>query len=160
MRNGKGTYAHPDWSATREILQKKRDVIREKSAQGFRKLLIVPFACDLLSLAESFKKSLSHLQDHGGILNSQLKPVELLVTFSDGTCWDPDANLSYIDFPLQSDGSPSWHSKNEITAGRPWQIYLVEDRPVLEDGFPEPEPIESEKLNITSRPKRPQDQQN
>ncbi len=157
LRSGKGTYALPDWSVTREMLVKKRDVIREKSAQGFRKLLIVPFACDLLALARTFDESLVYLNDHGGILNSQLKPVKFpgkdLVTFIDGTCWDPDANLSYIDFPLQSDGSPSWQSKNELTTGRPWQIYLVEDHPVLEDGFPEPDHKESNKLNIASRPK-------
>ncbi|MBP7058207.1 hypothetical protein KBB06_02595 [Candidatus Gracilibacteria bacterium] len=65
-RNGQ-KYPMPTWKEVQKILRKpeNREIIKEKSAQGFTQMLIVPFGYDLKTMAQKFKAKVRELDQEG-----------------------------------------------------------------------------------------------
>lgn len=153
----------PDWNEVSSILQKNREKIKEKSAQGFRQLLIVPFGLNLPDLVETFKKLLLVLDQNNQIINSLGQRIQFKhAKYIDNTWplyisadWETGTFSYATDFPAADlDDKNIWKTKPGcISLLGPWQIYLVENRPILEDSFPEPNEADSAKYNIRARAK-------
>lgn len=151
----------PDWDKVREILQKNRGLVKEKSAQGFRKLLIVPFAASLSDMVRVLKELLQELDSNKLIFNNRKDDVIFNKTIAEWPLasaehWNDPQLLYKCTFSVKGEiHTGELRRKNEIiNLYGPWQIHLVEDRPTLEDGFPEPNQEDSAKYGIPSRAKR------
>lgn len=142
-------YHAPDLDEFCEIVNRNREIIRVKSAQGFRKLLVVPFAMDLPILASAFEQVLGVLSKNGKIsngLNKQVRfrkgdasPVRIMPSWLDtGISYNQDIFVE--DFTNPHKGAVD--KKTLINSNGAWQFYLVEDLPILRDIKHDAEPSE------------------
>jgi len=141
-------YPMPAWEEVEKILLKNREIIRVKSAQGFTELSIVPFGLPIRSLAETFKKTLKHLCEKDNIVNGDNQNVRFKKP-TGGCVKIGQAWLEHKHFyPLFN----VLHNKEDVIANTgPWQIHLMEKRPILAGHTTKPSEEEAINLQIPAR---------
>ena len=135
-RGGK-KFPMPKWQEVQKTLRKPEnlEVIKEKSAQGFTKMLIVPFGYDLKTMAGKFKDKVRELDQTTGIFGAGGEKVEFNREDNDYPVWVmrewEEKKLVY--YPKQYDEKNHGGLKKEdaIKINGAWQICFVEDMPVI-----------------------------
>lgn len=150
-RDGK-KYPMPSWQEIKEVLRKPEnlEIIKEKSAQGFTKMLIVPFGYDLKTMAEKFKEKVRELDQAGlnadgssnpdkGIFGAGGEKVEfrrddVVYPVFIWSGWE-DGQIVYYPKAFDKQKHDGMTKEEVIALSGVWQICLVEDMPVIpEDG--------------------------
>ncbi len=146
-RGGK-KYPMPSWQEVRQTLRKPEnlEIIKEKSAQGFTKMLIVPFGYDLKTMVGKFKEKVRELDQAGLNPDGSSNPDKGI--FGAGgekvyfnredngypvyiwTGWD-ESQLVY--YPKQYDQKKhgGMNKDESIKINGAWKICFVEDMPVI-----------------------------
>ncbi len=135
-RGGK-KYPMPKWQEVQKTLRKPEnlEIIKEKSAQGFTKMLIVPFGYDLKTMAGKFKDKVRELDQTTGIFGAGGEKVEFNRSEADYPVWVwegfDESQLVY--YPKQYDEKNHGGLKKEdaININGAWQICFVEDMEVI-----------------------------
>ncbi len=152
IERGGVEYPMPSWQEVKEVLRKPEnlEIIKEKSAQGFTKMLIVPFGYDLKTMAEKFKEKVRELDQVGlnedgssnpnkGIFGAGGEKVEF-----DRKDRDYPVNIKehwnehrIVYYPKQYDHqNHEGMSKEEAINNKgAWHICFVEDMPVIPKGI-------------------------
>lgn len=145
-------YQMPSWSDVQSTLRKPENLkfIKEKSAQGFTKMLVVPFAYDLTNMVEKLAEKVKELDEAGlnadgtsnpnkGIFGAGGEKVEF--NRADGDypvfIWSDleDSALVYYPKRYVKDDHGGITKEDVIQVNGAWQICFVEDLPVIpEDG--------------------------
>lgn len=154
IERGGADYPMPSWKEVRTVLRKTEnlEIIKEKRAQGFTKMLIVPFAYHLDTMTKRFKEKVREL-DQEALSPDGLRIESKGVFGANGQkiifeTDDPDYPVAISEFwddrfliysPLIINGprdsaadSRGGVSKDEvIELNGPWQICFVEEMPVI-----------------------------
>jgi len=152
-RGGK-KYPMPNWREVQQTLRRPEnlEIIKEKCAQGFTKMLIVPFGYDLKTMAGKFKDKVRELDRATGIFGAGGEKVEFDRSEADYPVyvwegWD-DSQMAY--YPKQYDEKKHGGMSKEdaIKINGAWQICFVEENiPVI--------PLEAdEKTDVIGERKR------
>ena len=144
IERGGQKYPMPTWKEVQKILRKpeNREIIKEKSAQGFTQMLIVPFGYDLKTMAQKFKAKVRELDQSGlnadgssnpnkGIFGAGGEKVDFKrdddnypVNIWDG--WNEEQIVYYPkQFDQQNHGGKI--KEDAIKINGMWQICFVED---------------------------------
>lgn len=151
-------YVMPSWPKVHQAIIKNRDLIKEKSRQGFTKMLIVPFGYDLKTMVGKWKNKLFELDQQGikadgtddpdkGVFNAQGQKIQFerknvdgnyFVDYPIGDVMDSWDEKKLLYYPGDNNGGNKGEnlplSKNEvIKINGAWQICFVEDLPVIPD---------------------------
>jgi len=146
-RGGK-KYSMPNWQEVQKTLRKLEnlEIIKEKSAQGFTKMLIVPFGYDLKTMAGKFKDKVRELDRAGlnpdgssnpnkGIFGSGGEKVEFNRSEADYpvAIWEVFDENQLVYYPKQydKDNHGGLSKEDAIKINGAWQICFVEDMPVI-----------------------------
>lgn len=137
-------YPMPSWKEVQKILRKpeNREIIKEKSAQGFTQMLLVPFGCDLQIMAQKFKTRVKELDQSGlnpdgssnpnkGIFGAGGEKVEFgrdddndPVNIWEG--WD-ESQMVYYPKIYDTENHGGLNKEDAIRINGAWQICFVED---------------------------------
>lgn len=142
-RNGQ-KYPMPTWKEVQKILRKpeNKEIIKEKSKQGFTKMLIVPFGYDLKTMCHKFKdKVRSGINADGtdisnkGIFDVKGKKIEFDRDDEDYPVfiwegWD-DGQIVYNPKKYDQRNHGGMMKEDAIKINGAWQICFIEDMPVI-----------------------------
>ncbi len=141
-RGGK-KYPMPSWKEVQHTLRKPEnlEIIKEKSAQGFTKMLIVPFGYDLMTMADSLGQNImelaldSELGDNKGIFCpdgslAQFDRFSEEFPLFHNDAWIEEAMRYYPD-SYSPDPFPGMSKQEAINMFGAWQICFVEDNAVI-----------------------------
>ena len=138
-------YPMPGWKEVQKILRKpeNREIIKEKSAQGFTQMLLVPFGCDLQIMAQKFKTRVKELDEEGlnpdgssnpqkGIFGAGGEKVEFERDDDDNdsvNIWESWDESQMVYYPKKYDKKDHGGITKEdaIQINGAWQICFVED---------------------------------
>ncbi len=152
-RGGK-KYPMPSWKEVHKTLRKpeNQEIIKEKSAQGFTKMLIVPFGYDLKTMARRFKEKVKELDQTGlnpdgssnpnkGIFGAGGEKVEFnrAETHYPVLIWEGWDESQMVYYPKQYDqkNHGGMNKEESIKINGAWQICFVEDMPVIPEASQE-----------------------
>lgn len=131
-------YPMPSWVQVQRILKRNRKILKAKSAQGFTRMLIVPFGYDLQVMAEKLYAKIVELQEGGGIFDATGNKINIDLenepSYMEGTTLLDDFFTDYYsgDYAGITDSHTNAFTKDEvITSDGVWQICFVEDMPVI-----------------------------
>ncbi|OGH68672.1 MAG: hypothetical protein A3D53_02225 [Candidatus Magasanikbacteria bacterium RIFCSPHIGHO2_02_FULL_45_10] len=143
-------YTFPSYQEVANRLKEKKEVISQKTAQGFTKLQIVPFGMSLDQLFEKYKAALQKHFDENKLfytkknqddLNEPLEPITKLNDDGPLYIWDKynqaDTNGNLVYYPTQfTKDNHGGMTKAEVLARdkQGWQIELHEDLPNIPRG--------------------------
>ena len=135
---GDDTYAIPEWTRIQQILMSKKALIKEKAAEGFTRMLIVPFAYDLKEMYASLRHVLRRRNGEGGLDEKEqdyylLHPETNGPLFVDADCED-ESNLIYYPEKLDPEECGGERKEKVIADDGAWQICFVKEK-VEEHGF-------------------------
>ena len=132
---GTSTDTIPTWNIVKESLQKNKEIIQEKHAQGFTKMLVVPFGYDLKTMAERFKVKVRELDETVGIFGAGGEKVEFKKEDEDYPVyiWDGWDENQLVYYPKQytKEDHGGLTKDDAIKINGAWQICFVEDMPVI-----------------------------
>lgn len=137
-------YPMPTWKEVQKILHKpeNREIIKEKSAQGFTQMLIVPFGYDLKTMCGKFKEKVRELDQTGLNADGSSNPDKGIfgvggekVEFKRDDdkypvyIWDSWTEEQMVYYPKQYDQQNHGGKTKEdaIKINGAWQICFVED---------------------------------
>ena len=148
IERGDKKYPMPNWREVQKALRKPEnlEIIKEKSAQGFTKMLIVPFGYDLKTMAEKFNDKVMELDRAGlnpdgssnpdkGIFGAGGEKVEFNREDADYPVyvwegWDEN-QMVYYPKQYDKDNHGGLSKKDAIKINGAWQICFVEDMAVI-----------------------------
>lgn len=127
-------------------LLERRDVVKNKAEQGFKKMLLVPFGMSLDTLTEVYRKAIQKKFDAGTLFRTQKTPqregevVEaperITSLHTKGPLWvwdkfnDADKKGTLVYHPKEFSENHEGQTKQElIQLNGGWSILLVEDMP-------------------------------
>jgi len=131
-------YPMPSWEEVKKIIFKNRETFSQKAAQGFTQLAIVPFGLPLESLTGAFGRVLHKLNSEEGVYSGReqfSKGSGEKINFNPGDHSPLAAHDPWFEPDYEYKRSGNIGSKSNIVeAEGPWQICLLEDRPMYEWG--------------------------
>ena len=140
-------YTFPSYQEVANRLKEKKEVISQKTAQGFTKLQIVPFGMSLDQLFEKYKAALQKHFDENKLFYTKEQPTDpdepITKLNDDGPLyiWDKynqaDTNGNLVYYPTQfTKDNHGGMTKAEVLARdkQGWQIELHEDLPNIPRG--------------------------
>ncbi len=122
----------PGWDEVKNALLNNRELVKEKSSQGFTKLLIVPFGYNLKTLAGHFTGIFRAINKKSGIFD----PWGNRIFFNDEQphlnqhIYD-DNNLVYQPSIYNEKTHGGMSKADAVIEDGAWQICLVEDLPLI-----------------------------
>ncbi len=137
-------YTMPSWKEVQKILRKpeNREIIKEKSAQGFTQMLIVPFGYDLKMMAQKFKTRVKELDEKGlnpdgssnpnkGIFGAGGEKVEFNRADENYPAWIwegwDESQMVYYPKKYDKKDHGGITKEDAIQINGAWQICFVED---------------------------------
>ncbi len=135
IRRMEQMYPMPGWKEVREALIKNKEIIKEKSAQGFTQMLIVPFGYDLKTMAEKFKEKVRELGQGPGIFGASGEKVDFNKDNNDYPVyiregWD-ESHLVYYPKKYDQQDHGGLFKEDAIKINGAWQLCFLEDMPVI-----------------------------
>lgn len=139
-------YPIPTFEEVRQRIFSHQDLVKEKVAQGFNQLLLVPFGSPLAVILDAYATFLIHHHQAGTLLDvyseelylKEAKPISFLALEEDGSYGSVDATeqLAYVSLkkselsgakqPEKPFTSNATQTKRELlAAGGAWQLLLV-----------------------------------
>lgn len=143
IERGGRRFPMPTWKEVQRTLRKNKEIIKEKSKQGFTKMLIVPFGYNLKTMLEWFQFKVWNLDQAGrdkdgigeGIFGAGGEEVDFDITKSASRVsiwegWDEEQLVYYPQKYDQKDHG-GLTKEDAIKINGAWQICFAEDMPVI-----------------------------